>query len=54
MQQTSELYKQLLADPRHVKEVRLNVAGTDYTEDYLVELSTTAPLFSDGTIPLPV
>lgn len=50
MQQTSELYKQLLADPRHVKEVRLNVAGTDYFEDRLVELSTTAPLFSDGTL----
>lgn len=50
MQQTSELYKQLLADPRHVKEVRLNVAGTDYFEDQLVELFTTAPLFSDGTL----
>lgn len=50
MQQTSDLYKQLLADPRHVKEVRLNVAGTDYLEDQLVELSTTAPLFSDGTL----
>lgn len=50
MQQTSELYKQLLADPRHVKEVRLNVAGIDYSEDQLVELSTTAPLFSDGTL----
>ena len=50
MQQTSDLYKKLLADPRHIKEVRLNVAGADYFEEHLVTLFTTAPLFSDGTL----
>lgn len=50
MQQTTDLYKRLLADPRHIKEVRLNVAGTDYFEEHLVSLSTTASLFSDGTL----
>lgn len=50
MQQTSDLYKRLLADLRHIKEVRLNVAGTDYFEEHLVSLFTTAPLFSDGTL----
>ena len=50
MQQTSDLYKQLLADPRHVKEVRLTVAGIDHSEDRLVSLSTTAPLFAEGTL----
>ena len=50
MQQTTDLYKRLLADPRHIKEVRLNVAGTDYFEEHLISLSTTASLFSDGTL----
>ena len=30
MQSTSALYKQILADPHHTAEVKVNIAGVDY------------------------
>lgn len=50
MQDVSELYKAILADERHRKEIRLDVAGEAYLEDEIVSMSTTAPLFADGTL----
>ena len=35
MHQTSELYRTLLRDPRHRKEMKVNIAGIDYGEDAL-------------------
>lgn len=36
MYQTSELYKTLLADPIHYKEVKLDIAGVEYTEKDII------------------
>ena len=48
MRDTSDLYKRLLADPGHVKESRLIIAGEIYDESKIVlsSLVTTEPLFA--------
>lgn len=50
MQETSELYKTILADERHRKETRLLVDGTEYAEDDIIEMKTTAALFAEGVL----
>ena len=35
MHTTSEVYRRLLRDPRHRKETRVSIEGTDYGEDAL-------------------
>lgn len=50
MQTTSDLYRALLADERHRKEIRLDVAGVSYSEDELITMTTTAALFADGCL----
>lgn len=45
MQTTSELYKQILADPAHGKEIKLTIAGTEYGEDFLWSASTSGGIF---------
>lgn len=44
MYQTSDLYKSLLADSRHYKEVKLEIAGVEYTENNIIsaEIPPTA------------
>lgn len=51
MQAVSDLYKELIQDPRHVKEARLNVAGVDHEalED-IWSISTSGALFSTISI----
>lgn len=46
MQTTSELYKQLLADPKHYKEVKVKVAGVEYEWGNLVSVATSGGLFT--------
>ncbi|MBR2132909.1 MAG: hypothetical protein IJ955_10335 [Oscillospiraceae bacterium] len=46
MQETSELYQQLLCTPGHYKEIALEVAGELYLEDRISFLSTYSKLFS--------
>ena len=48
MRETSDLYKRLLADPGHIKEIRLIIAGEIYDESKIVlsSLVTTEPLFA--------
>lgn len=50
MQSVSDTYRSLLADERHRKEVRLDVAGVSYSEDEIITMTTTAALFADGCL----
>lgn len=46
MQTTSELYKQILSDPGHHKETKLDIAGTEYTEANIVSVKTSGGLYT--------
>lgn len=46
MQTTSDLYKQILADPNHHAEVKLSIAGTEYGQQNIVSVETSGGLFS--------
>nr|DAY32943.1 MAG TPA: protein of unknown function (DUF5047) [Caudoviricetes sp.] len=46
MQTTSELYKQILSDPNHHKETKLDIAGTEYTEENIVSVETSGGLYT--------
>ena len=50
MHQTSNLYQTLLRDPRHRKETKVNIAGTDYGEDALLSLETSGGVFKEPDI----
>lgn len=50
MHQVSELYKRLLRDPGHRKEMRVNVAGEDYGQDRILSLETSGGVFSEPDI----
>lgn len=50
MQTTSALYKQILANPQHYSEIKINIAGTDYPQERIVSIRTSGGLFSDGTL----
>lgn len=45
MQATSTLYQSILADPGHTKEVRLVIAGVDYSQSNIVSVRTSGGLF---------
>lgn len=47
MQELSERYKKLLADPEHVREVKVNIAGVEYGQDKIYTCSTGGDLFPD-------
>lgn len=47
---TSALYQRLLRDPRHRKESKVNIAGTDYGRDKIVSLSTCGGVFAEPDI----
>lgn len=46
MQTTSELYKQILMNPAHRKETKLDIAGTEYTEANIISVETSGGLFT--------
>ena len=50
MQNTSELYQDLLADPRHRKEHKVFIAGEEYGEDRVISLSTSGGLFEQDSV----
>jgi len=50
MHQVSELYKRLLRDPGHRKEMRVNVAGEDYGQGRILSLETSGGVFSEPDI----
>lgn len=50
MQTTSALYQRLWRDPRHRKEMRVNIAGTDYGQDRILSLETCGGVFSEPDI----
>jgi hypothetical protein len=50
MHQTSELYRTLLRDPRHRKEMKVSIAGIDYGEDALLSLETSGGVFKEPDI----
>ena len=50
MQATSTLYQRLWRDPRHRKEMRVNIAGTDYGQDRILSLETYGGVFSEQDI----
>lgn len=50
MHQTSELYRRLLRDPGHRKEMRVSIAGTDYGQDALLSLETSGGMFKEPDI----
>ena len=49
MQTVSALYQQIMSG-EHYAERKINIAGTDYSEDTIVSLTTTGGLFADGTL----
>ena len=50
MQQTSAIYRALIADPGTRKEVRVSIAGVLYEQGQIVSLSTSACLFAEDTM----
>lgn len=48
MQSVSTLYKRLLADPEHVREAKVNIAGTEYGQDRIFTCSVSGDLFPDA------
>lgn len=50
MHTTSEVYRRLLRDPRHRKETRVSIEGTDYGEDALLSLETSGGVFKEPDI----
>lgn len=50
MQSVSDKYRAILADERHRKEIRLDIAGVTYSEDEIITLTTTAALFAEGEL----
>lgn len=46
MRSTSELYKQILADPNHHKETKLDIAGTEYGQENIVSVRTSGGLYT--------
>lgn len=49
MQTVSALYKRLLAEPEHVRETKVNIAGVDYGQDNIYACSTSGDLLLDAT-----
>lgn len=47
MQQTSQLYKDLLADPNHTVEVKLVIDDVEYEQSEIFSLSTISKVFDD-------
>lgn len=47
MQNVSETYRRLLADPEHTKQVKVDIAGTEYGEDRITALSISGGMFPD-------
>lgn len=45
MHTTSELYKSIFADPRHLTEIKLDIAGMEYGQDAIISCSTHGALF---------
>lgn len=43
----SALYRRLLADPEHVRETKVNIAGVDYRQDDIYSCLTSGDLFPD-------
>ncbi len=50
MQPTSDLYKAILQNPNHEKEIKLNIAGVEYGMGDIVSCSTSGGLFSQPGI----
>lgn len=50
MQPTSELYKAILQNPNHAKEIKLNIAGVEYGMGDIVSCSTYGGIFSQPGI----
>lgn len=50
MQTTSALYQRLWRDPRHRKEMRVSIAGTDYGQEQILSLETSGGVFSEPDI----
>lgn len=48
MQDTSTLYKQILSNPNHSKEYKLDIAGTTYTRTSIIQLNTSRSLYSSN------
>lgn len=45
MHATSDLYKSIFANPRHLTEIKLDIAGTEYGQSAIVSCSTRGALF---------
>ena len=45
MHTTSDLYKSIFADPKHITEIKLDIAGTEYAQDAIISCSTHGALF---------
>ena len=50
MHTTSELYKTILQNPNHTKEIRLNIAGVKYGMGNIISCSTSGGIFSEPGI----
>lgn len=46
MQATSELYREILSNPNHYKEIKLDIAGVEYGQDSIVSVQTSGGLFT--------
>lgn len=50
MHQVSELYQRLWRDPRHRKEMLVNIAGVDYGQEHILSLETSGGVFAEPDI----
>lgn len=48
MQETSQLYKYMLADPNHTMETKLVIAGIDYDQSKIFSVNSTSKAFDSA------
>ena len=48
MQTTSQLYKNIIADPTHTFDVKLNIAGVDYEQEDILDLITDSKVWQQS------
>ena len=50
MQTTSALYKQILSNKDHIKEIKVEINGIEYREDNIISLKTSGGIFNKFSV----
>lgn len=50
METTSALYRRLLAAPEHINEIKISVAGVEYSQDHIISCTLSGDIFTTMTV----